>query len=170
MKKLLAIAFAILCITSTVVPADETILGEWVTEEGKSHVVISECEAGLCGNIIWIKELTYPADDEKGMAGKTRIDRENPDPALQNRPLIGLQFLNGFKAQNDNIWEDGRIYDPENGETYKCKMTLVNPNTLNVRGYIGFSWLGRTTVWTRPEQKQADSLKDNTKLQLDELS
>ena len=153
MKNIFAITIAILFLSSTVVTANESILGEWVTEEGKSHIVISECEVGLCGNIIWIKELTYPADDEKGMAGKTRIDRENPNSTLQNRPLIGLQFLSGFKVKNSNIWEEGKIYDPENGETYKCKMTLVDPNTLNVRGYIGFTWIGRTTVWTRPKQK-----------------
>jgi uncharacterized protein (DUF2147 family) len=51
-------------------------------------------------------------------------------------------------ASADVFWEDGKIYDPKNGKTYSCKMTLEG-NELKVRGYVGFSLLGRTTVWTR---------------------
>jgi hypothetical protein len=52
---------------------------------------------------------------------------------------------------NSKKWVDGRIYDPDNGKTYKCKMTLKEGGILHVRGYIGISALGRTTIWTRPE-------------------
>lgn len=129
--------------------ANDGILGQWTTAEGKSHVVISKCDAGLCGKVVWLKEPKYPADDDKGMTGKTKIDRENPDPKLRKKPIIGLQILRGFKTNNGNVWEDGTIYDPENGKTYKSKMTLVDSKTLKVRGFIGFSWIGRTSVWTR---------------------
>jgi uncharacterized protein (DUF2147 family) len=61
---------------------------------------------------------------------------------------MGLDILSGFKFSGGNIWEDGKIYDPKNGKTYSCKMTLEG-NELKVRGYVGFSLLGRTTVWTR---------------------
>ena len=125
------------------------ILGKWITKEGKSHIEITRCNAGLCGRVLWLKEPLYPADDEGGMAGKRKVDRNNPVPVLRNKPIIGLQFLQGFKKNKGNVWEDGTIYDPENGKTYKCKLTLVNPKQLDVRGYIGFSWVGRTTVWTR---------------------
>ena len=57
-----------------------------------------------------------------------------------------------------NTWAKGTIYDPEDGKTYKCKMTLTDPKTLGVRGYIGISLIGRTTVWTRyvkPEGSEA---------------
>jgi uncharacterized protein (DUF2147 family) len=57
--------------------------------------------------------------------------------------------LSGFKFAGDNLWEDGTIYDPENGKTYRCKITLESPNRLNVRGFVGISLFGRTTVWTR---------------------
>jgi hypothetical protein len=49
---------------------------------------------------------------------------------------------------NSTSWSQGKIYDPKNGKTYSCKMTLEG-NELKVRGYVGFSLLGRTTVWTR---------------------
>ena len=122
------------------------ILGVWTTAEAKSEVEIVECEAGLCGRIIALKEELYPADDE--MAGQTKIDRHNPDESKQAIPIIGLQILTGFVFDGDNVWEDGQIYDPNNGKTYKCKMTLEG-NTLYVRGYIGFALLGRTTEWSR---------------------
>jgi len=140
---------ALFFITPAAVTANDGILGKWVTKEGKSHVMISKCAVGLCGKVVWLKEPKYPADDDQGMAGRIKIDRENPSPPLRGKPILGLQLLSGFKTNNGNVWEDGTIYDPENGKTYKCKMTLADPKTLNVRGFIGFSWIGRTTVWTR---------------------
>ena len=54
------------------------------------------------------------------------------------------------KAKYDNgEWTGGRIYDPQNGKDYKCYLKLKDPHTLSLRGYIGFSLLGRTEVWTR---------------------
>jgi uncharacterized protein (DUF2147 family) len=57
--------------------------------------------------------------------------------------------MQGFEKTKDNFWENGTIYDPNNGKTYKSHITLVNSNQLNVRGFIGFSLLGRTENWTR---------------------
>lgn len=150
MKKSLSLLLAALfLIVSAATSADDSILGQWTTKDGKSHVVISNCEAGLCGKIVWLKEPKFPADDDGGMAGQTKIDRENPNPAMQKNPILGLQLMQGFKTRKGNVWQDGTIYDPENGKTYKCKLTLADAKTLNVRGFIGFSWIGRTSVWTR---------------------
>ena len=44
----------------------------------------------------------------------------------------------GFTYKGNSEYNNGTVYDPENGKTYKCNMTLENINTLNVRGYIGF--------------------------------
>ncbi|MCB0468882.1 MAG: DUF2147 domain-containing protein, partial [Aequorivita sp.] len=46
-------------------------------------------------------------------------------------------------------YNDGTIMDPNNGKVYKCYIELDGPNKLDVRGYIGFSLLGRTQTWTR---------------------
>ncbi len=140
---------AVFLVVSATVTADDDILGKWTTKDGKSHVVISKCDAGLCGKIVWLKEPKYPADDDGGMAGQTKVDRENPNPELQKKPILGLEFMSGFKTRKGNVWENGTIYDPDNGKTYKCKLTLTDPKTLKVRGFIGFSWIGRTSIWTR---------------------
>lgn len=83
------------------------------------------------------------------MAGKPKNDRGNPDPNLRDRPIVGLQFMRDFVYAGDKTWVDGKIYDPESGKTYKCKMTLVDDKHLEVRGFVGISLLGRTVVWTR---------------------
>ena len=96
----------------------------------------------FCGKILWVDE------SEKNRPIPYR-DIENPDKSLRDRTLAGLPFLKGFEFDGDDKWEDGKIYDPENGKTYSCYMKLKDESTLEVRGFIGFSWIGRTEVWTR---------------------
>ena len=76
------------------------------------------------------------------------MDSKNPDESLKARKLMGLQILSGFRYAGDETWEAGKIYDPKNGKTYSCKMRLEGEN-LKIRGFIGISLLGRTTVWSR---------------------
>ena len=80
--------------------------------------------------------------------GKPKVDKNNEEESLRSRPVIGVPLLKGFEW-DDDIYEDGTIYDPENGKTYSCEITFDGNDKLNVRGYIGFSLLGRTTYWTR---------------------
>ncbi len=124
--------------------AGDRILGVWLTEEGKAKVQIYKKDDGkYYGKIIWLKEPTYPD-------GRPKVDRHNPDPKLRNRPIIGLEILKGFEwDEDDNEWDDGEIYDPESGNTYDAYMWLEDENTLKIRGYIGFSMIGRTTTWKR---------------------
>jgi uncharacterized protein (DUF2147 family) len=69
---------------------------------------------------------------------------------LYNQPIVGMKILWGFKQLQADQWGDGKILDPHSGKIYKCKMTLAdNGQKLKVRGYIGFSLLGRTQVWSR---------------------
>jgi len=141
-----------LCLVSGVALADDgdAVLGSWLTADGKARVEIVKHGDVYDGSIVWLKEPNYPADDKKGMAGKVKVDRENPAPALQTRPILGLPLITGFKYAGDNVWNDGHIYDPESGKLYSCKMTLMMDGSLKVRGYVGISLFGRTEIWTRP--------------------
>jgi uncharacterized protein (DUF2147 family) len=68
---------------------------------------------------------------------------------LRNREVKGLNLFSNF-TWSDNQYIDGKIYDPEGGSTYSCKMWLSeDKQTLNVRGYIGISIIGRTEKFTR---------------------
>lgn len=124
------------------------LLGVWATEKAEAHVEISRDEDGYSGKIIWLKEPFFPVDDEGGMSGEPKTDRENPDPSLRERAIKGLQIMEGFRYAGDDRWIDGLIYDPENGETYKCILWLTKNGALKVRGYVGISLFGRTTEWT----------------------
>jgi len=145
----LALAFLLVAAADAapgVAPADR-VIGLWLTEEADAHVRVERIGETYQGTIVWLKEPLYPADDDGGMAGKPKVDRENPDPKRQGMPIIGLRIVEGFRFRDDE-WQDGRIYDPNNGKTYKCRMWF-DGETLRVRGFIGFSLLGRSTSWSR---------------------
>jgi uncharacterized protein (DUF2147 family) len=127
----------------------DAILGIWHTTDDKSKVEIFKREKQYCAKIISLKEPNWPTNDKEGMGGKPKNDRNNPDPKLRDRPIVGIQFMSNFVHAGKNRWTDGRIYDPEVGKTYKCNMTLVSTNKLEVRGYVGISLLGRTVEWMR---------------------
>ena len=70
--------------------------------------------------------------------------------ALKNRPLVGLPIINGLKATGNNQYDQGEILDPLTGKIYKLKGKLsADGQTLEMRGFIGFSLLGRTQTWKR---------------------
>jgi uncharacterized protein (DUF2147 family) len=157
-KRLLLLAVALLLGAGTWAASDEgdVILGLWATEtseNGNAHVEVVKEGGKYRGKIVWLEQPNYPADDAGGMGGQPKVDRANPAPELRRRPIIGLWLVDGFDYAGGNQWKNGIIYDPESGKTYKCKMKLTDEGTLKVRGYIGFSLIGRTTVWTRPAKE-----------------
>jgi len=119
----------------------DAILGKWFTDGKESVVEIYKCDGSICGKIVWLKE---PKNED----GTDKVDAENPEESRRKDKIIGLNIVRDFKYEGENKWTEGKIYDPENGKTYSCKMKL-DGNKLNVRGYIGISFLGRTTVWTK---------------------
>jgi uncharacterized protein (DUF2147 family) len=127
----------------------DDILGVWFNSEKDARIEIAKCGEKYCGTVVWLKEPNYPEESKDGIPGTPKIDHHNPDPSLRKGPIIGLRIVDDFSFAGENLWKDGRVYDPKNGKTYKGKMTLVSPMQLDLRGYIGISLVGRTTTWTR---------------------
>ncbi len=150
MKSLLVVLFGILFfpLWSQYSHKPEDIIGDWQTGSGKGRVRIEKNGSKYNGKLFWLKE---PLDE----TGAPKKDIKNPDPSLRNRPKIGLQLLLGFVWDGDS-YEEGTIYDPENGKTYSCTIEMLNANTLSVRGYIGISLIGRTDLWKRVVYKKAN--------------
>lgn len=127
----------------------DKVLGYWLTQEGNSQVKIFKAKNGkYYGDIKWLDE---PNEED----GTPKVDDENSNPKLQNRPILGLQLLKLFNYdEKDKEWVDGTIYDPKNGKTYKCFMWFEEGDdiTLHVKGFIGFSLLGREVEWKREEK------------------
>lgn len=68
----------------------------------------------------------------------------------KDKPVIGMQIMWGLNKDSETKYSGGDIMDPNNGKTYSCKLELIeNGAKLKVRGFIGFSLLGRTQIWER---------------------
>jgi uncharacterized protein (DUF2147 family) len=153
MKKILISAlsavFLLLMGSSFAPTTDNTdaIVGVWKTGEGNAMVRIYKNGDKYQGKIVWLKE---PNDPE---TGKPKQDKNHPDEANKTRALLGMINIWGFTYKENNLWDDGNIYDPKNGSTYSCTIKMINPNSLEVRGYIGVSIIGRTDNWTRQQAK-----------------
>jgi uncharacterized protein (DUF2147 family) len=142
LKNSLLVCIVLLAATASVAE-EETILGFWVSEEGDARIEVAPCGDKLCGTIVWLRE---PVDEN----GKEKLDLENPDESLRDRKVIGLRILDGVAAKPNKkgAWKGGRIYDPKNGKTYRCTLTVDDEGTMHLRGFIGISLLGRTSHWT----------------------
>ena len=115
--------------------------GLWYNDVKSGKILISKDNNGkFIGKVVWLKE---PLKN-----GKPKVDEMNEDEKLRTRPRLGLQVLSNFEKDGDNKYTGGTIYDPLNGKTYSCKITYKG-QTLDIRGYIGISLFGRTTVWSR---------------------
>ncbi len=112
----------------------ERILGTYITEKGNAKVSITKEGNHYVGTLLWTE--TPGAKD-----------KNNPEASERHKPLVGKRILTGFVYAGKNIWEDGKIYDPESGKTYSCKITRQSDGSLRVRGFVGVSLLGRTTIW-----------------------
>ncbi|MCO4806826.1 MAG: DUF2147 domain-containing protein [Flavobacteriales bacterium] len=136
-----SLLIALISTTAVIGQSADDILGVWYNQEKTGKVEVFKKGDKYFGKIIWLKE---PMRD-----GAPKLDIENSDEKLRTQPIMGLEILKGFEFDDDE-WEEGTIYDPKNGETYSCVITKEG-NSLNVRGYIGFSFIGRTSIWTKAE-------------------
>ena len=141
MKKtlLLSLAFITLLIFSG---NAQTIFGKWKTIDDETGLEKSIVEIYQVDGKAYAKVLQVL---EKGKEDKIC---DQCSGANKNKPVKGMVIINGL-SKDDDQWEDGKILDPKNGKEYKCYLTLVEPNKLKVRGYIGFALIGRTQYWYR---------------------
>ena len=147
MKKLMYLMVSILMLnlvkaqTGEVAESDK-IIGVWEVGSGKARVKITKYGDKYGGKIVWLKEPNYPD-------GTKKVDKNNPDEAKRTTPLLGYNNLLGFSYKGKSEYDGGTIYDPENGSTYNCVISLEDDNTIKVRGYIGVQLFGRTDTWKR---------------------
>lgn len=140
MKNILT-TFALLA-TTFFYAQNHSILGKWKTiddESGKekSVVEIYEKSGKYYGKVVDILDSNIKSNLCKNCTGEDA-----------NKPLIGLIIIKGL-VKDGSEYNSGKIMDPNNGKDYKCIIALEGPNKLIVRGYIGFSLLGRSQKWYR---------------------
>ncbi len=93
-------------------PAAADPSGLW-QEKGGDRVRVSRCGSGYCGRIA---SVNPPTDAQ---TGKPRTDKNNPDPARQTRPLVGLTVLTATRASGPGKWS-GRLYDADRGQSFEA--------------------------------------------------
>lgn len=141
MNQRLTIIFLLFFSTNAFSQNRDQIIGKWINATGEAHIQIYPNSGKYFGKIAWMKVPNNPD-------GKPRLDKNNPNTSLSQNPILGLLILKDF-VFSDDIWEGGSIYDPKTGKTYSCKISPQGPDKINVRGFVGFSMLGRTESWTR---------------------
>ncbi len=164
-----AVRFALFAALAAVVAAapaqaqetSDDVVGLWVTEpedDGQfSRVEIYPCDGRYCGRIVWLSHPTVQEWEDPENVGGEKLDANNPDEDLRDRPILGLELMHSFRF-DDGTWKDGRIYDPAAGKEYRCEMKLAEGGErLEVRGFIkiAFAKIGRTTRWTRFAEEDA---------------
>lgn len=145
-----AMAASLLLAAGTALAANDSPVGNWKTiddetGQAKSIVQITDNDGELQAHVV--KLLNRSPED---------IARDG-DPALckqcegerRNKPVEGLNIMWGVH-KDDDVWDGGKILDPKNGKVYKVKLSMLDGGQkLSVRGFIGFSWIGRSQVWER---------------------
>ncbi len=142
MKKITLILFGLL-LNTLIFSQSYQIEGEWFNEEKDAIITIEKgSDNSYFGKITWMK---FPNDEN----GNPKTDPLNDDENLRSRSRLGMKIMYDFVYDGEDEWDDGEIYDPKSGNTYSGTINMISKNRLNLRGYVGISWFGRTSHWTR---------------------
>jgi uncharacterized protein (DUF2147 family) len=129
---------------TTPIPNPDLLCGKWMSSEKNLLVQVFKEKDVFKGKIIWFKNV----DESKAM--DEWADKHNPNPALRDRKLIGMNILNDmiYKPKS-NSWENGKIYDAKTGHEWDASAHIDNNGELKVTGYWHFKLIGRTMTFTR---------------------
>ena len=139
MKQLITLLFCITVMTSM---QSQSVIGKWktiddATGEAKSIVELFSKSGKIYAKVVDILDPATKNNLCKQCSGEDK-----------NKPILGLTIIKGL-SKDGSEYNSGEILDPKNGKLYKCALTLESKDKLKVRGYIGFSLLGRTQYWHR---------------------
>ncbi len=122
--------------------AENSLDGYWMDSHGEVILEVGPCGDAKCARVAWLRLPNGPD-------GKPLLDYRNSDPALQKRPVCGLEVITGFKKQPDGKWGDGTVYVSDLGQSFSGYAEILNPNQVNVRGYVLLPIFGEFEVWSR---------------------
>jgi len=104
------------------------VAGRWRTVRHGALVDIVDCGNGSpCGTLAWVSEATFQSNTK---------DIRNRDLSQRNRKLIGVPILWGFQP-DEFTWQNGNIYNPEDGKTFRANIQLLSKNEIRVTGCLG---------------------------------
>ncbi|MEX8546361.1 MAG: DUF2147 domain-containing protein [Mucilaginibacter sp.] len=132
-------------ILTTGVAVQDRILGKWMSEEKNVMVQVYKNGDKYAAKLIWFDD-----SDDKSKPMNSRIDYKNPNSALRNRKLLGMEVVDNLAYNpQTNSWENGMIYDAKNGRTWSSAASITNEGVLKVTGYWHFKFIGKTMTFKR---------------------
>jgi uncharacterized protein (DUF2147 family) len=120
--------------------ADPTGYWKKPDAEREAKIQVSRCGRGLCAKIVWLK-------DPKDSRGRPLQDVRNANPAQRGRTIVGLPLFTGFAPSGPNAWA-GKIYNPEDGNTYSATLTMVSSKQIVLKGCKAWLLCGEK-IWLR---------------------
>lgn len=119
------------------------LIGVWTTENRDLKVEVFEMNGVLYGKLV---DFVCNHKEKKPLIDHK--DDKNPNVKLRERSWLNSIILYGLKYSSDNKWSGGLIYDLTTGKTYSASVTLSN-NTIVVRGYYGFEFIGKSIIFKK---------------------
>lgn len=131
-----------------------SITGEWLTFDSKTNVKDAIVHVYEVNGMYFGKIKKTLQDKDKGIVCYMCRGED------KDKPVEGLVILKNMSEESENEYSGGTILDPWSGNTYDCDIELQNNgNTLQVRGFIGFSLFGRTEIWQRVDDAENPIIK-----------
>lgn len=96
--------------------------GVWLAKDG-AHVRVSACGPALCATV------AAPRPDGPW------TDKNNPDPALRGRSIVGVTVLYNMMPDGPGKWS-GTLYNTDDGRTYSGHLLELDGNTIRVEGCV----------------------------------
>jgi uncharacterized protein (DUF2147 family) len=117
-------ALAVAIMSAAAAHAENAATGVWIDHTGRGAVEITDCNGKLCGHVAWVEDAKH--SDQ-----------------------CGKQIIGNVKSVGKNKWDNGWIYNPDDGSKYDVELTPVGADKLKVVGYAGTKWLSETYTWKR---------------------
>ena len=138
-------SFCLLLARGTAQNPQDAIVGKWMYEEKNLIVEVYKMDDDFKAKIIWFhddKDSITPIED--------RLDTENPDQSLRTRKIVGMDVLSDLMYdKKEHRWIKGKIYDSSSGRTWDATVWLSDAQTMEVRGFYIFRFIGKTMKFTR---------------------
>ena len=132
---MIALTFAVVAMPASA----EEFIGTWLTQNGDAHIRVARCGDEMCGTVVWLRDAIDP------QTGQAPVDSRNPDPSKRSRKVLGIRIF-AMNQDHTGSWTGG-IYNADDGQTYRGRLSPHGEDELEVQGCAGS--LCGSEVWTR---------------------